>query len=192
MDKDGIRRSILAKRDALDSKERAGMSATIRRTLLEDPAVQNAETIFVFVSFGSEVDTHPLIHALLEQNKTVAVPYTERGNPFMAAVRLDTFDALVEGHFGILTPHPDTIVHIDPHTIDTVIVPAVAFDDTGHRIGYGAGFYDRYLAQMRDDVVRIGVCFSAQCIPRVPVQPTDIAVDRLITECGERPLRKER
>ncbi|MDF2987943.1 MAG: 5-formyltetrahydrofolate cyclo-ligase [Eubacterium sp.] len=139
-----------------------------------------------FVSFGSEVDTHTLIKNWLDQGKQISVPCIERvtkENKLMHAVRISDFDDLNQlGSFGILEPELNRENLVKPYDLDIIIVPGSVFDINKNRIGYGGGFYDRYLAGISGNCRKIGVCYDFQVVDKVPYQEYDIPLDLLVTE----------
>ena len=101
----------------------------------------------------------------------------------MTACRIDRFDELASGHYGIREPKADFIRPVPRGEIEAVVIPAVAFDRRGYRVGYGGGYYDRFLPEARQ-AARIGVAFARHIVPAVPAAPHDVTVDRIVTEEG--------
>ena len=149
------------------------------------PEVRAAGTIMFFVSFGSEIDTGPMIRRALEEGKRVVVPRVDRNaRRLMPCEVRDLPSDLAPGEYGILEPKP----HLPPvplDGIDVVIVPAVAWSEDGFRVGYGAGYYDRFLSQI-PTAVRIGLGFELQVAPEVPHGAHDLPVNVLVTEAAVR------
>ena len=100
----------------------------------------------------------------------------------LTACRIDGFEELEMGHYGIREPNEDLLRPVDGGEIEAILVPAVAFDRRGYRVGYGGGYYDRFLPAA-PQAVKIGVAFAAQIIGEVPVDAHDLPVDRIVTEC---------
>jgi 5-formyltetrahydrofolate cyclo-ligase len=179
-----IRRSVLADRDALDPEERATASAAIRRRLAELPQVTGARTLLAFAAFGSEVDLDPLLENLIARGVGVFLPFVVGFSPpelGIARVR-DLAADLVPGRFGIREPDPARRRAARADRVDVVIVPGVAFDPVGRRIGYGGGFYDRLIAGLRPGTPAIAVAFTCQVLPEVPATTHDRTVDAIVTE----------
>jgi 5-formyltetrahydrofolate cyclo-ligase len=150
---------------------------------MELPAWQQAGTIMSYVSFGSEVATPPLITAALAAGKRVAVPFCVReGRRLIASEVLAFPDDLQPGTLGILEPRPESLRPLAPELIDLVIVPGVAFDRAGNRLGYGAGYYDRFLATLKPGAVTAGLAFAKQIVASVYPEAHDRPVDMVITE----------
>lgn len=129
-------------------------------------------SFFVYLSFGSEVGTGPLIHSLLEAGKRVCVPRLERGE--MRSVPLT--DKLVREPHGFLQPDEG-----EEQTCEVAITPLLAVDAEGFRLGYGGGYYDRYFAA-HPQVLRVGLGFEAQLSARLPRGMGDIPLHALVTE----------
>lgn len=141
----------------------------------------NASTIFIFVSYNNEVDTHNIIKHGLSHNKTICVPKIMSKNEGMKAVSINDFEDLIPGAYGILEP-ADFSMEIEKEEIDTIFLPGVAFDLSGGRIGYGAGFYDRFLKGVSDKISKIALSYEFQVIDSVPMDFYDEYIDGIITE----------
>jgi 5-formyltetrahydrofolate cyclo-ligase len=176
--KRALRREILAERDRLRDDERATRSASIADRLLAMDEVRDARTVMGFWSFGSEVDTPPLLERLEAAGKQVALPRIEDRD--VVPVAYVSGDPLSETSFG--AKEPVSGLRVEPSALDVVVVPGVAFDRRGGRVGYGAGFYDRLLGKVRDDTFTVAVAFGLQVVDRVPAGGTDRRVDAIVTE----------
>jgi len=153
--------------------------------LLTQPVVTDVTHLFIYVNFRSEVRTMDLINHLIECRKRVSVPVTLLEESRLLAVQLTNPDTQLEaGCFGIAEPTASRIVEakVDPATIDTVIIPGSVFDQSGGRLGYGGGFYDRFLSEAAPQAIRVGVAFEMQLVDRVPMEPHDQYMDILVTE----------
>jgi 5-formyltetrahydrofolate cyclo-ligase len=176
-----VRDRVQRARDELPPAMRRAASLEIARRLAELPAVNAARVVFCFVPFRSEVDTLPFIEHALAGAKTVAAPRVT-GPHRMEAFRIDDPAGDLEpGTWGIPEPRPECR-HVGPAEIDVVIVPGMAFDTTGARIGYGGGYYDSYFPRLRSGVPRVAVCFDLQVVDRVPRGRYDLCVDTIVTE----------
>jgi 5-formyltetrahydrofolate cyclo-ligase len=178
-DKSELRRHYRAARAAIPPAERELRSRQIVDRVLALPEAKLAESWFVYLAVGSEVQTRPLIEALLNQGKTVAVPRILDQPGAMEAVRIDSLDALVPDRLGIPTPRPDAteLLHATP---DITIVPGLAFTESGIRLGQGGGYYDRYLAQ-HPETIPVGLCFTEQLADHLPTDPHDIFMHQVIS-----------
>jgi 5-formyltetrahydrofolate cyclo-ligase len=172
------RRRILEVRDAIDPSERAERSARIASRLGSLPEVARAATVMAFWSFGSEVHTEPLIRTLHEAGTRVALPRIEGRD--IVAITYAPGDPVVPTGFGAMEPTAGEVV--EPGEVDLVIVPGVAFDRSGGRVGYGGGFYDRFLLRTPPDATAIAIVFADQIVETVPAGAADRAVDAIVTE----------
>ena len=178
--KRALRREARARRDGLSPGERERMSDEVAENVMALPAVENATTVMAFSSFGSEVDTGPVIERLERDGRRVALPRVEGRD--IVAVAYRSGDRVRPTSFGALEPAGGE--RVAPEEIDVVIVPGLAFDRSGHRVGYGRGFYDRFLATLRPDALTVGICFSVQLRDEVPQGRDDRPVDLVVTEHG--------
>ena len=154
------------------------MAKHVEERLFLLPAVQEAATVMVFYSFGSEVPTQGIIRRLLAEGRRVLLPFME--GPEMHAAELRPGDRLSETAYG--PKEPSRRVPVDPMEVDVVIAPGLAFDRSGFRIGYGGGNYDRYLARLGAHATRVGVAFHLQVMGSVPHGPADEPVDVVVTD----------
>jgi 5-formyltetrahydrofolate cyclo-ligase len=174
-----LRREAVKRRDALPAAVRAAASETLAARPFP-VAFPEGAVISGFMPLRNEIDTQPLMRKLAAQGAQLALPVViGRGKPLL--MRAWNFgEPLVPGVWGIREPTSGAAA-VDP---DILIVPLVAFDRTGHRIGHGAGYYDFTLAQLRSrkPVVAIGVGFAAQEVSAVPATPRDERLDLVLTE----------
>jgi 5-formyltetrahydrofolate cyclo-ligase len=180
--KEFLRNEMLNKRDLLSADERFEKSAEIASRLVKLPEIIKAESIFTYVSFRSEVDTHRIIDSFLVKGKVVSVPLSDMKkkviNPFIIK---SLENDLVPGVFGILEPDLGKIDPVIADKIDIVIMPGAAFSENGCRIGYGGGFYDRFLQQR--NITSYALAFDFQLVDEVPFDPEfDVKVDYIVTE----------
>jgi len=189
-----LRRQILARRDQLPSRQRSALSARIMDLLLSVPEVREAASFFVYVNFRSEVETLPFITHLLRREKMITVPRTDCTNKTLQVIRLtDPDKELSAGYCGIPEPDPSlTTQHrFDPGLLDVVITPGSVFDRHGGRIGYGGGYYDRFLASDAPRGVRIALAYDLQMVDRLHLQPHDQSMDMIVTESGVQRFPRE-
>lgn len=175
------------RRAALSPRVAADFSRTIAEYILE--FLNPGDPVLAYVAKPPEVDTHPLISALLARGTPVAVPIIERETCTLRISYLRTLDVLIESTFRVPEPIGNEIP-ADPSAITTILVPMVAFDRCGGRLGYGAGYYDRYLSA-HPHMRKTGIAFSCQETTTIPCDPFDIRMDYIITENGVRPCSKE-
>ena len=178
-----LRKNILALRDQLPSDERAKKSQTIANRLWDIPAFPASATILFYVNFRSEVETLPLISTCLKKGIRICVPLTITADHRLLAYQINDLELdLVKGYCGIPEPDPKRLRLVEPSAIDTVIIPGSVFDKQGGRLGYGGGYYDRFLQYHAPRALRIGVAFDLQVIEAVPVEPHDQNLNYLVTE----------
>jgi len=176
----------LKARDNLSSLELEKKSVIIQERFLQLIESIPSQIIFIYVSFRSEVETIGLIKKILATERIITVPLVSIASKSMRAVRLfDPQNDLIPGYYGILEPKDDLVSErtIDPSTIDIVVLPGSVFDLKGGRLGYGGGFYDRFLAEkISTRAKRIAFSFELQIQERVPQLAHDKPVDYIISE----------
>lgn len=180
LEKKSIRKEILALRNGLPREDIKKMSENICTGFIGLSQVEKSSSMMIFLSFGSEVNTDGIIEWAWRRNKRVLVPLCKPETREMDVYPIKTFDDVAPGYFGIREPKRDILNPVFKGEIDLVVVPAVAFDGRGYRVGYGGGYYDRFLADM--DVPTIGLAFSCQIIPEAPVDRYDRPVQCILTE----------
>ena len=177
-----LRRSILAQRDALPPDFRHTASRNILDRLWAFDVLRKAETIFTYVNFRSEPETLPLISRCLQEGKKVAVPVTVPGSHMLACRITDPARELHPGYCAIPEPDPKVSLPIDGDGIDVVLLPGSVFDLRGGRLGYGGGYYDRFLATDAPRALRIGLAFEKQLVEKLPLMQHDVPLHLLVTE----------
>lgn len=182
MDKKILRKEILDKKAKLGDSLISDYSTKIIDKLMDSDFYKKARKIMIYISFGTEIHTHEFIKRSLELNKEIYVPITNPKTKEIKPSQLKDFSELELGFYNILTPKAEFTRYIDPKVIDLVIVPGVVFDKSGYRIGYGGGYYDRFLPRLDKDVPKIALAFHMQLMDKVPRETFDIPVDYIITE----------
>ncbi len=177
-----LRAKILSRREAQPDKE--GVSRRIIERLVSLPAFQAANVVLFYVDVRSEVRTRWFFPEVLAAGKSLIVPYCVGTE--LELFRLCDPAELVPGRFGILEPDPKLRTLPDrrvlPEDLDLLIVPGVAFDPNGGRMGHGFGFYDRLLGSIRSEVLKVGLAFECQIVSAVPMEPHDVWLDSIVTE----------
>lgn len=179
--KSEIRKRMIAQRNAIPRKEIEEKSRAIQKRVTALEEIRLAPTLMVYLSFGSEVLTDDLIRWCWGEGKRIVVPFCHVESRELTACRIDGFDELVTGHYGIRAPKEGLLRPVDGGEIEAILVPAVAFDRRGYRIGYGGGYYDRFLPKV-PRALKIGVAFTSQIIEEIPVDGHDLPVDVIVTE----------
>lgn len=182
--KDRIRRDVLARRDAMDTAEREHAAAVIRARLATLDVVRTARTLLAFAAVRSEVDLDPLLDERIACGVGVFLPYITQTSPSTLGIaRVKDLDAdLRPARFGLREPDPGRRRSARLDRIDVVIVPGVAFDRAGGRIGYGGGYYDRLLPLLRPGTPIVAPAFDLQLVAQVPETPLDVRVHTVVTE----------
>ncbi len=180
--KDFVRRQYAAERKAYTEVYRTEENEAVTAHFLQSALYHNARTVMCYVSMRAEVDTHSLVQTMLRDGKTVCVPQMTGRNGQMRAVIIHSWDDLNSvGSFGILEPSED-VRSIEPNEIDLIVVPGIAFTQSGQRLGMGGGYYDRFLANTQ--AVRMGFAFSCQIKQSLPNDVWDMKMDYLVTQDG--------
>ncbi len=170
-----LRKRFLEKRNRLREKETRQMSLKIKEILYSMPEFARAKSILIYVSKGSEAYTQDIIEENLRK-KRICVPSTTKDRIIPALINY--FDELKVGMYGIL--EPKRVVEFRKEEIEAVIVPGVAFDGKGNRIGYGKGYFDKFLKTV--NCPKLGLAYEMQICEKVPVEKKDVPVDFVVTE----------
>ena len=179
-DKGRLRKLALSKRDSISYTERKVFSEIIANKLLSMPEIEKAKIIMCYRSFRSEADTSKIVENLLRMAKTLCFPVCENAG-IMHAFSPNDENSWIAGKMGIMEPDREKSRIIAPEEIDIVICPIVAFDCQKKRIGYGGGYYDRYLPNC-SNALKVGIAFEAQHMENIAADPCDQNMDIIITE----------
>jgi 5-formyltetrahydrofolate cyclo-ligase len=173
-----VRRRVLALRDATDPQARDRAAAEVTRRVLAMPEVEQATTVLAFSSFGSELPMLPLIEAFVARDIRVGLPVITGTD--IEARAWKPGEPTTTTSFG--AEEPTDGAPIEPTSIDVILTPAVAVDRAGGRVGYGGGFYDRFLPRTRDDALRVAVVLAEQLVAEdLPKGAFDLRVDAIVT-----------
>lgn len=178
--KKALRASIKQKRRALSIEYRQQASRRMQAELTRLPCYQAAEYIMLYMAMPDEVQLDELIAMVLKDGKKAVIPLVT-GAGLMEAVELSDMADLVPDKYGIKTVSEEKRRLIAPDKIDLIIVPGVAFDKAGHRLGMGGGFYDRFMLRA-SRAVRAALAYDCQLLVSVPAEVHDLTVDYIITE----------
>lgn len=178
-EKQEIRKRCRALRNAMTGEERERASRQMAEAVLASEAYQKAPVILAYIDAKNEISPAAILEDAWRQNKTVAVPRVH--GKTMDFYQIQSFEDLEPGAFGIREPRESCpLVEISR---GLMLAPGVAFDGIGRRVGYGGGFYDRYLA-FHPQLTVWGLAFSCQVLPQVPAEETDRRMDQVVTEEG--------
>jgi len=174
--KDEIRKRLLRIRRSLSRDEILEMSREIKERLFDLPEYRSCKVVMFYIAHDNEVETREMIIESLHSKK-VLIPCTSLERNMIYPVEIENLDDLERGAFGILEPRNKKIYRGD---IDVIIVPGIAFDSRGYRIGYGKGFYDRFL--IGTNALKIGIAYDFQIVNRIPEDENDVPVDMIVSE----------
>ncbi|MBA01168.1 MAG: 5-formyltetrahydrofolate cyclo-ligase [Chloroflexi bacterium] len=173
-----LRKKALRVRNAISKIDQKKYSEKILKLLLSMPVLQSSSSIHTYVSKDSEVMTHQLIYTLLERNINVICPRIQKHNE-LGHSTISSFNDFKKNKLGILEPKEE-LPSFSINDLDVIIVPGLAFTRTGNRIGYGGGFYDRFL--IKTNAISIGLAFDKQVINKLPHNKDDSILDYIVTE----------
>ena len=175
MDKKELRKAIREKKRAMSAEEIEQKSQALKEAFLRSAAYQSAKTIYGYLPYNQEVRTVPMLEQALRDGKRVAVPKCYGDE--MRFIYMVDLSAVEKGYAGIPEPIADEPVADDESAL--VLMPGMAFDPQGHRIGYGGGFYDKFLAKEPDHPT-LALCYDFQVLPHLETEEFDIPVDTVI------------
>lgn len=182
--KEKLRKKYLHFRENLDPVFIGEASKKIKEKFLELEQIKKKDNIMVYVSYNSEVKTEDIIQKLLDRGKNVYVPYciTESRELRISQIRKFPADLRI-GAYGIREPKEKLKeVNQSPEVLELIVVPGVAFSRSGYRIGYGGGYYDRFLSDIDSRPLTVGFTFSSLLVEALPIDRHDIPVDIIVTE----------
>jgi 5-formyltetrahydrofolate cyclo-ligase len=176
--KNQIRSAVGRKRRYLTAYEKVKLDNEITSRLVKLDEWKKAKNILIYVSHKYEINTLKLIKKAIS-DKNIIVPKTHIRFDTLSLHQIDNPDDLTEGRYSLLEPHPGTLI-LSPSEIDLAIIPGIAFDKKGHRIGYGKAYYDRLNKHLK--CPKISLAYSFQIVDNIPAQKHDIPIDLIITE----------
>lgn len=180
MDKKTIRNTIRKELLKMTVKQQEKKSLMIHNKLINTTEIKEAKTIAVTISKFPEVQTKPLIEALWKMGKQVAVPRCIPKTKEMHFYIIDSFEQLENVYMDLYEPIIEQTTYINKVEIDVLIAPGIAFDQKGYRIGYGGGYYDRYLTDFKNST--ISLAFELQIVDKIPINEYDLSICTIITE----------
>ncbi len=180
--KSKLRYDYLKIRDRIEPSLRHAYSDIILSRIKKLKDYQASETVMFYLSYGSEVVTDVMINEFLADGKDVAVPVIQNpGDGIMTAVKINKLEDCYEKVYGIRQPEFDENEVVSKRDIDLIFVPGIVFDVNGYRVGYGKGYYDRWL-EGTSVSKRVGLAFEVQLIDKIPNGQYDLPVGRILTE----------
>lgn len=181
MDKKLLRKTMIEKRDAVDILERQRSDIEIKNILTKKEFYKNSNNIFIYVGFSSEINTSIYIKEFLNDGKKIYVPRIKTGTRIMEAVEISEIEELKANSFGIIEPSNEK-QGVNKKIIDLIILPGVAFHENGGRLGYGGGYYDRFLEDDSEEVIKVVLAYEFQMVKFIPLQEHDIKSNYIITD----------
>jgi 5-formyltetrahydrofolate cyclo-ligase len=176
-----LRQLFRTRRNALTEAQRNEKSRTIGERLERLDAYRQARTVMFFVTHGSEINTEPMMERAWQQKKDVVVPLVDPETDEIIAMKITCIDGdLEKGSYGVREPRTGCAT-VSSAVIDLVLVPGLVFDRHGHRLGYGKGYYDRWLKWIPQEK-RLGLCFDLQMVECLPKDENDVPVGMIVTE----------
>jgi 5-formyltetrahydrofolate cyclo-ligase len=160
VEKTKIRLAMRAARDSVNMMDRAAKNAALTVQVTALPEYRAAHAIMAYVAFGSEADPAGI----------------------MSAAAVDTKHVLIPDHFGLIEITGPTVKRVEAEEVDLVLVPGLAFDENGLRLGYGGGWYDRFITKLRPDVKLAGLAYEEQVVQHLPDEPHDLHLHILVTD----------
>lgn len=179
MPKRTLRQQLLARRRALAATERESASADIQRTLVAFPAFAAARVVALYAAIENEVETEEIFRAALSLGKEVLFPAVN--GDILVFHRVTARNELHAGAYGIPEPTPACPVR-DPRAADLLVIPAVGFDLSGQRLGYGKGYYDKTLHSLEGSGRLVGIAYDFQLVDAIAGEPHDVRMDVIITD----------
>ena len=183
--KEQIRKQMIKMRDLLDQRQVREKSRRIQERLANLDIYRDANKMMVYLDFRKEVYTGDLVREALKAGRTVTVPVVKAKDKSMTPSRLlDPSGDLIPGLYGILEPRSDAFRPVKPDELDLVLVPGVAFDPAGNRLGYGGGYFDRFIPRLKKEAVTVALAYEFQIVPDLSfiTGPHDQPVHYIITE----------
>lgn len=178
--KDKLRKASREYRQSLPESEKQRLDRKIENKFLNMWQYREAELILIYVSTEIEVDTKYIIETALKDGKKVAVPKCIDGTRNMDFYIIDSFSCLEGGAFGVLEPVPEKCEKLEDFSNGVCIVPALMFDESGYRLGFGKGYYDRFLANFSGQT--LGICYNACVKECLPHGKYDRQVEKIVTQ----------
>lgn len=182
MDKRELRQAYLSRRRemSLDAVKRSSLA--ICKDISSTAWFQRSKRLLMYMPIRREVDLRPLMDVAWRKGKTVYLPKADPVTHAMDAYAVHSLDELKAGAYGILEPSADATKEADLEKLDCVFIPGVVFDRQGYRIGYGGGYYDRFLPRLTSSTLLIGVAYAWQVVERIPRDAYDEPLHVLVTE----------
>lgn len=169
---------------SLNVKQRTEKSRAIFSKLREEPLFKNAGSVFCYAALPSEADTAAILDDILGLGKSLYMPRMNTSGSLDCCKIENLKEDLTPGRYGVLEPGESSPVMTDFTKLDVALIPGLAFDRRGHRLGRGMGYFDRFLAGLKGNCFLTGLCFHEQLFDAIPYDQHDIAMNSIITDAG--------
>jgi len=176
------RKRMISIRGKLSREEIADLSVKVLKNLRKIKEDVNGLNYLVYIDIKGEVSTEPVIRDILDRGKNVYVPISVVKTTEILVSKLDNLEDLEVSTYGIREPKKDKVSLVHPSILDVIIVPGVAFDIKGYRIGYGKGYYDRFLSSLSHTYTTIGLAYDFQVIDEISMDERDVPFDYVVTD----------
>jgi len=181
--KNTLRKNMLSQRKNMKPQDVSAFSNKIINTIIGLPEFIKCKNIMLYLSFNNEVDTFPLVTWCLNNGIAVIAPYCVQHEKKIIPFIINNLTTdLTKSTFGIMEPKHDLLKKANINDIDLIIVPGVVFDKHCNRIGFGAGYYDRFLSEKAKNTITIGIAYDYQIIDEVPVGIYDVPLNFIVTQ----------
>lgn len=178
--KEALRKKMKATLNRMKNEEYKELSGKVAGVLFTTDEWKNADTIGITVSRGKELDTSYIIRKAWEEGKNLAIPKCIHKTKEMDFRLFTDYSQLEIVYFGLQEPKVETTTAVSPNQIDLLIVPGLIYDEKGYRIGFGGGYFDRYLANYRNNTITLA--FDLQVVDEIPKEDFDLPVQKIITD----------
>lgn len=182
MNKKELRRKMLKRREDLSLTEMQKKSQQINQQILALPPFSAAKTILTYLPIKKEPNTLPLLTIAWQQKKQVLIPVMQAQNKSLILSQLKNLNEVTPKRHDLLEPEPEFLRPTAPHSVDLCLLPGLAFDYSGNRLGYGEGYFDRFLPNLRPTCLKIALAYDFQIFDSIPKAKHDIPIDIIITE----------
>lgn len=179
-----IRKRMLKQRNEMTKEQVKELSKRITNTVKKIPVYKTSKTVMLYLNFGNEIDSSEIIKDCIDSGKTVVLPFCDPKTMEIIPTRIKDLDlALDTNKMGYSQPRKDMLDPVDTSEIDLIILPGIAFDRKGFRVGFGAGYYDRFLGNLHFEIPTIGLAYDFQIEDSfIKMESYDIPVDYVMTE----------
>ncbi len=182
MDKTELRKNAISMLKSISESERKNIEEKLTQNIIKSDIWKQSDVVGITISNGFEWNTKPIIETAWDEGKSICVPKCRPKERKLDFYRINTYEQLEVVYYNLLEPIPEETQKVAKRMIELLIVPGLLFDRSGFRIGFGGGYYDRFLSDFPNN--RISLASNTQIVEELPAEPLDIPVDRIITESG--------